>query len=291
MTAERPDEPAYIIWKSRVLVTPVDFEPVTIAAHALASGTRFVPVLAQGAARVDAYIIEASDERSALGAVSAAAPAAVFAELMRELGRYDPDVRTALVRAIAIERWSNRYRYCPVCSTVLVWTRDAIAKICTNPDRVHRHFPRLDPAIIVLVTDGDRALLGRSARFPPGFYSTLAGFVEPGESVEAALRREVYEEAGIHVGATRYFGSESWPFPRSLMLGFHAEAETTQIALRDSELEDARWFDVRALHELQAHMKTERPYFDTIARRLIDAWLTERAISSTEHFGAEGHRH
>jgi NAD+ diphosphatase len=277
MSDGQPDEPAFVVWKSRVLVSPLTLEPVAIVGRATTPGASFVPVFAHGGEHVDAYILEAADEGTASEAVGEAAPGAVFAELMRELGRYDERARSALVRAIAVERWSNRYRYCPACSTVLVWTRDAIAKICTNPERVHRHFPRLDPAIIVLVTDGDRALLGRSPRFPPGFYSTLAGFVEPGESIEAAVRREVYEEAGIRVGATRYFDSEPWPFPRSLMLGFFAEAQTSPIVLRDSELEDARWFDVRQLHELQAHMKTERPYFDTIARRLIDTWLAERA--------------
>jgi NAD+ diphosphatase len=276
VNAPAPNKPAYIVWKSRVLVGPEDFEPVLIAASAGPSSASFVPVFTHGGEHVDAYILEAVDERSAYDAVRDTAPGAVFEELMRELGRYDARVRAALVRAIAIERWSNRYRFCPACGTALVWTRDAIAKICTNPDRVHRHFPRLDPAIIVLVTDGDRALLGRSPRFPPGFYSTLAGFVEPGEGIEAALRREVFEEAGIRVGATQYFGSESWPFPRSLMLGFFAQALSSNIALRDSELEDARWFDVAQLRELQARMRMERPYFDTIARRLIDTWLAER---------------
>jgi NAD+ diphosphatase len=290
MNAQQPDEAAYIVWKSRVLVTPAALEPVAIPGRAPTPDASFVPVFGHGGERVDAYILEAADERSAYGAVSDAAPGAVFAELMRELGRYDTRVRTALVRAIAVERWSNRYRYCPACSTLLVWTRDAIAKICTNPDRVHRHFPRLDPAIIVLVTDGERALLGRSPRFPPGFYSTLAGFVEPGESIEAALRREVYEEAGIRVGTTRYFASESWPFPRSLMLGFFAQAQSSEIALRDSELEDARWFDLRQLHELQTRMKTERPYFDTIARRLIDSWLAERSEGSRLRGTQDGER-
>ncbi len=273
---ERPDQLAFVIWKSRVLVrSALDPEPLVISGRAFASSVSLVPVYDEGGARIAVYILE-TDERGAHEAVAEFAPAAVFAEVMRELGRLDANERRALVRAIAIERWSNRYRYCPVCSTTLIWTRDAIAKICTNPQRVHRHFPRLDPAIIVLVTDGERALLGRSARFPPGFYSTLAGFVEPGESVEAALRREVFEESGIRVGTTRYFDSEPWPFPRSLMLGFFAQAQSSEIVLRDSELEDARWFDARELAALQTHMKTERPYFDTIARRLIDTWLTQR---------------
>ncbi len=207
-------------------------------------------------------------------AVAAFAPGAVFADVMLELGRYDAQTRGALLRAIAVERWADRYRFCSICSRALHWADDELAKICTNPEREHRHFPRLDPAIIVLVTDGTRALLGRAARYPPGFYSTLAGFVEPGESVEAALRREVFEEAGIRVGATRYFGSEAWPFPRSLMLGFFARAESVEITLHDAELEDARWFSPAELRALQDRMKVARPFFDTIARRLIDRWLT-----------------
>lgn len=277
MNVERTGEPAFVIWKSRVLVTPApELEPVALSLQAFAPEAGVVPVFGQGGERIVAYILEAPDEAAAFAAVHESAPAAVFAELMRELGRYAPGVRTALVRAIAIERWSNRYRYCPACGAGLIWTRDAIAKICTNPTRVHRHFPRLDPAVIVLVSDGERVLLGRAARFPPGFYSTLAGFVEPGESVEAAVRREVYEEAGIAVGAIRYFASEPWPFPRSLMLGFFAEAQSSLIALRDAELEDARWFDVPDLQALVTHMKTTQPFFDTIARRLITTWLAER---------------
>lgn len=278
---------AYVIWKGLVLVGPGPLaEPVALtgppqrpdAPHPTAAP--IVPVITQGD-RIVAYIVETPEEREAQAAVSAIAPGAGFREIMFELGRFASPVRRRLLRAIALERWSNRYRFCPACGTPLAWTTDAIAKICTNsdPKRVHRHFPRLDPAIIVLVTDGDRALLGRSPRFPPGFYSTLAGFVEPGESVEAALRREVYEEAGIRVGATRYFGSEPWPFPRSLMLGYFATAETTQISLRDAELEEARWFDRRELAELQERMLAARPQLYTIARRLIDTWLTAEETS------------
>jgi NAD+ diphosphatase len=276
MIDERPDQAAYVIWKGQVLVKSAAApEPLAVQSRAFAKRAPVVPVFTHGGEHVAVYIVEAPDEAGAYAALSDVAPDAVFFELMTQLGGFDDSVRAAVVRAIALERWSNRYQFCPACSAVLHWTGDSIAKICTNPQRVHRHFPRLDPAIIVLVTAGDRALLGRSRRFPPGFYSTLAGFVEPGESVEEALRREVYEEAGIVVGATRYAASEPWPFPRSLMLGFFAEAESTTIVLRDAELEDARWFDRRELAELQAAMKVARPFFDTIARRLIDAWLAQ----------------
>jgi NAD+ diphosphatase len=279
MNEGRSGERALVVWKGQVLVESArEPTPIEVTGRTFAPTAPVTAVFLNGEKIVSAYILEAADEQSAYATVHAFAPHAIFSELMIELGRFDSVVRSAVVRAIALERWSNRYRFCSVCGAVLYWTSDAIAKICTNPQRVHRHFPRLDPAIIVLVTAGDRALLGRSARFPPGFYSTLAGFVEPGEDVEAALRREVYEEAGIRVGATRYFGSEPWPFPRSLMLGFFAEAQSAEITLNDAELEDARWFEAHELQQLQNQMKIARPFFDTIARRLIDTWLAERNL-------------
>ncbi len=134
------------------------------------------------------------------------------------------------------------------------------------------YFPRIDPAIIVLVSHDNQALLGRQASFPPGRYSTLAGFVEPGETVEAAVAREVAEEAGVQVGSVHYFGSQPWPFPASLMFGFHAEATTTQVTL-DGELEDARWFEADELRQGAAVL----PPAYSIARQLINSWLEQIA--------------
>jgi NAD+ diphosphatase len=130
-------------------------------------------------------------------------------------------------------------------------------------------FPRVDPAIIVLVSRGDRCLLGRQGRWPEGLYSTIAGFVEPGESLEDAVRREVYEETNIRVGDVRYHSSQPWPFPSSLMLGFFADGLSDDIELNDAELEDAQWFE---RDELRTGGPT-LPQRLSIARRLIDAWL------------------
>jgi NAD+ diphosphatase len=131
--------------------------------------------------------------------------------------------------------------------------------------------------VIVLVTDdaGDRCLLARSPRFPPGMYSTLAGFVEPGESLEGALAREVREETGIEIEAARYQGSQPWPFPQSLMVGFRARARTTALALDPEELEDGRWFgrDELLLDERRRPVRLPNP--DSIARALIEGWLAE----------------
>jgi NAD+ diphosphatase len=128
----------------------------------------------------------------------------------------------------------------------------------------------VDPAIIVLVASGDRCLLGRQANWPEGRYSTIAGFVEPGESLEDAVRREVYEETNVRVGAVHYHSSQPWPFPSSLMLGFFAEATSTDIALNDGELDDARWF---TREELLGSDLPKLPFRISISRRLVDDWI------------------
>lgn len=142
---------------------------------------------------------------------------------------------------------------------------------CTAGGCGAEFFPRLDPAIIVLVTDasGERALLGRQASWAQGRYSTIAGFVEPGESLEDAVIREVEEETGVLTGDVEYVASQPWPFPSSLMLGFCAVARTHDITLRDGELEDARWFTRAELTSGPATL----PPAGAISARLIDAWL------------------
>lgn len=195
-----------------------------------------------------------------------------FVDPRMELGRFAGASREAALTALALARWSTAERFCSRCGSGLAWEAGGRTKLCARAERPHRHFPRTDPATIVLVSDGDRVLLGRQSAWPAGMYSTLAGFVEPGESLEGSVVREVFEEAGIRVGDVRYVASESWPFPRSLMLGFEARAQTTEIAIGD-ELEDARWFERAELEQRQAEWIARMPHFDTIARRLIGAWL------------------
>jgi len=131
---------------------------------------------------------------------------------------------------------------------------------------------RTDPAVIMLVTRGEMCLLGRTHNFRPNMYSTLAGFVEPGESLEEAVAREVYEEVGIPVEDVRYMGSQPWPFPSSLMLGFHAQARSTELRIDPVELEDARWL-TREQVENPRELGISMPRGDSIAFRLIRAWL------------------
>jgi NAD+ diphosphatase len=171
--------------------------------------------------------------------------------------------------ARAIISWRRRHRFCGTCGANTVSARSGHVLVCTNPSCRHEHFPRTDPAIIVLVSDGERALLGRQASWPVGRYSTIAGFVEPGESLEDAVAREVLEETGIKVDRIEYHSSQPWPFPASLMLGFSAHAVTTEVHLRDQELEEARWF-TRA--DLAANGLLLPPRL-SISFRLIEHWF------------------
>jgi NAD+ diphosphatase len=144
---------------------------------------------------------------------------------------------------------------------------------CTGADCGQSHFPRTDPAVIMLVHDGERCLLGRKPGWPEGMHSTLAGFVEPGESLEEAVMREVLEETGVVVDEVAYHSSQPWPFPASLMLGFHARARCTAITVDPEELEHAAWFERGALLAQAEGDAFRLPRRDSIARRLVEDWL------------------
>ena len=173
----------------------------------------------------------------------------------------------ACARALLI--WRARHRHCGVCGAPTRARSAGHSLQCTSSECGAEFFPRIDPAIIVLVSDGDQALLGRQRGWPAGRYSTLAGFVEPGESLEDTVAREVYEEAGVRVQTISYVASQPWPFPSSLMLGFHATASSAAPIRLDGELEHARWFTAAELGTAGASVLPP-PY--TIARRLIDTW-------------------
>jgi NAD+ diphosphatase len=170
--------------------------------------------------------------------------------------------------ARAMISWRRRHRFCGTCGARTVPAKGGHVLVCTDPACRSEQFPRIDPAIIVLVRDGERALLGRQSSWPPGRYSTIAGFVEPGESLEDAVAREVREETGIEVDAIAYHSSQPWPFPASLMLGFTAHAVTHDVHLGDQELEDARWFTRTEL----ASGTPLLPPRQSISYRLIEYW-------------------
>ena len=182
-----------------------------------------------------AYEIEATDPPALSGGTR-------FEDLRFIASLLPPDEAGLLGYARAMVSWRRRHRFCGSCGAKTLPAKGGHVLICTNPPCRHEQFPRLDPAIIVLISDGERALLGRQASWPAGRYSTIAGFVEPGESLEDAVAREVLEETGVEVDDIQYFSSQPWPFPASLMLGFTARAVTLKILRRDDELEDARWF-------------------------------------------------
>jgi NAD+ diphosphatase len=177
--------------------------------------------------------------------------------------------------AAAILGWHRTHRFCANCGAPTDVREGGHLRVCPSCGR--EHHPRTDPVVIMLVLRGDdEVLLGRQARWPPGRYSALAGFVEPGESLEEAVAREVLEESGVTVGPPRYASSQPWPFPSSLMLGFTAPWESGEPAVGDEELEDVRWF-TRA--EIEAAVGGRGPFGLpprlAIARRLIDGWLDE----------------
>jgi len=183
-----------------------------------------------------------------------------------------------MVTAIALNNWVATHARCPRCGERTVSVDAGWSRRC--PADGSTHFPRTDPAIIVLaVDDADRALLGRQSRWPAGWFSTLAGFVEPGESAEHAVRREVHEESGVVIGAAgddvEYLGSQPWPFPGSLMLGYHARAVGTQINVDGEEIEEAHWFSRADLADACTSGEVLLPPAVSIARRLVERWYGE----------------
>ena len=179
-----------------------------------------------------------------------------------------------LAQAKSLMSWHARHRFCANCGQLTHlaaagWRRECGA--CGAS-----HFPRTDPVVIMLASHGEQCLMGRQARFPKGMYSALAGFLEPGETVEDAVRREIREEAGIEVGGVAYVASQPWPFPTSLMIGCVAQAKTREIVLDGAELEDARWFDRDELRAMFAGIHPSgllAPHPVAIAHHLLKAWL------------------
>ncbi|HZS85848.1 MAG TPA: NAD(+) diphosphatase [Stellaceae bacterium] len=234
-----------------------------------AAGPMVLLGLAAGAALI-AIDLSAHDEP--LAAIRPAAPVE-FTDLRRVGTLLDRHEGSVLAYARAMMWWHARHRFCGVCGAATESIDAGHVRRCTNAACGAQHFPRTDPAVIMLVTDGERALLGRQRAWPKGQHSTLAGFVEPGESLEAAVAREVFEETGIRVGEVRYHSSQPWPFPSSIMLGFTAQALSTDITVDPNELEDARWFERRWILGHADDEEFRLPRRDSIARRLIEDWL------------------
>lgn len=280
-------------WQGGALVVPLWRGKVCVQGDALVRLAPDHPALAEGAAPVllgldggqavaarDISVwAPASEPESGLffdpsEQVHPLIPEARFVELrgvMTRLSRVDAELAAT---ARAITGWHVSHRFCAACGQPSQPRQSGWQRACDACGATH--FPRTDPVVIMLVTRGERALLGRSPGWPEGMFSCLAGFVEPGETIEAAVRREVAEETGVGVGAVRYVASQPWPFPSSVMFGMAAEAETDEITLDPAELEDARWIGRAELAQVMAgtHSTLRAPRQGAIAAALLNGWLS-----------------
>ena len=228
----------------------------------------FLGVDAEDRAYFSAHIADQND-----------APVQADWKSLREVGRSLSDIDAGLlVTAVALDNWRAATKRCAKCGGEVVSQNGGWSLRCLT-DEVD-HFPRTEPAVIVLVRDqDDRALLGRHINWPPGLVSTFAGFVEAGESAEAAVRRELTEETGVviadHPDAVQYLGSQPWPFPASLMLGYHAWAKETTIKVDETEIAEANWYSRDELRAACASGELKLPSSISISRRLIERWYGE----------------
>ncbi|WP_440100497.1 NAD(+) diphosphatase [Streptosporangium sp. H16] len=194
---------------------------------------------------------------------------------LRQVGSLLGDLDAGLlVYAVALDAWHSTHEFCPRCGSGTEVRAGGHVRVC--PKDGSQHFPRVDPAVIMLIhDDDDRCLLARGPQWPEGRLSVLAGFVEPGESLEHAVAREVAEEVGVRVAEPRYMGSQPWPFPRSLMLGFFARATSTEFVLDPEEIAEAHWFSRAELLAATESGEVRLPSEVSIARRLIETWYGE----------------
>ncbi|MEO0771469.1 MAG: NAD(+) diphosphatase, partial [Cyanobacteria bacterium J06649_4] len=201
---------------------------------------------------------------------SAAIPAGLSLENLRSLyGALPDDLFAIAARAVQIMEWDRTHQYCGHCATPMTQLPNERVKRC--PACHHRQYPQLSPAVIMLIHKGNEILLARAPRFRQGMYSVLAGFVEPGESLEETVAREVREEVGIEIKNIRYFGSQPWPFPKSLMLGFVAEYAGGELTPDEAEIEAAAWFTKENLPPVPGPL--------SIARKLIDWFVAQPSDS------------
>jgi NAD+ diphosphatase len=254
------------LWRGQALMhgdPPRAVLAATAPAHA-PTDTPWIFVGLQNGVPLFAHDLSAEDAPATMGGT--------YTELRALTSLLPPDDATILATARGMLHWRATTRFCPRCGAGLLPQRGGYVLHC--PGCCTEQFPRTDAAVIMLVTDGQRLLLGQSHKFPidRNFFSTLAGFVEPGESLEDAVRREVLEEVGVRVGDVAYHSSQPWPFPASLMLGYYAQALSTDITLDETEMRAARWFTRADIANRKA-LGFNLPPADSIARRLIEDWL------------------
>ncbi|HJL03037.1 MAG TPA: NAD(+) diphosphatase [Polyangiaceae bacterium LLY-WYZ-15_(1-7)] len=264
---DRPETRLVPVWRSRNLVAegrpPTPLRP-TVGEHPALLEAGGAPVFLGLDGEVPVFAVDLSpvEDPGALGLPGA------FHDLRRAGAFMDPADFGPLAYARGILRWHRKNRHCRLCGARTAQADAGFARICEGCG--DKEFPRTDPAVMILVVRGDRVLLARQPRFPPGMYSALAGFVEPGESLEDCVRRETLEEVGLEVGELTYFRSQGWPFPRSLMIGFEARATSDAFRLDDPEIEEARWF---SREELRAPKGFFYPPPMSLAHHLVQRFL------------------
>lgn len=201
---------------------------------------------------------------------------AVFEDLRNRMAQLTPQEAEMAATARALLHWHQTHGFCANCGVASVSAEAGWLRRC--PSCGAQHFPRTDPVVIMLITSGNRLLVGRNAAWPKGMFSLLAGFVEPGETIEAAVRREVFEESGVKVGPVGYLASQPWPYPASLMLGCRGEAVSEAITVDPNELEEARWVSREEMVEVFAgrHPEIKPGRKGAIAQFLMRNWLADR---------------
>lgn len=266
------------LWQLKPFVAPPEAPGAVwlspdVALPLAAGGTE--PIFLGIAEGVAHFALDVSGEANA-EARTALAGRGNFVDLRAAAGELPAGDAAVLAQAKSLVGWHASHRFCPACGAPTEAGEAGYLRQCTRDSCRTQHFPRTDPVVIMMVVRGDRCLLGRQPRFPPEMFSALAGFVEPGESVEEAVRREVREEAGIEVGEVRYHSSQPWPFPSSLMLGCFARALTEEIRICPVELEEARWVpreDLRVVLQGARDRGLRAPAPLAIAHQLMKAWV------------------
>jgi NAD+ diphosphatase len=275
--AGQPGSRALALWRDKALVGGSGAEPVTIAmaaAAGLAGGDREPPVFLGLDGESGVFAIDLSDlDEPAAAKLAGASGAVDTRQLFAALGAQPA---AALSYARGLLRWHRDQRFCGLCGAPSRAREGGHLRACTGPGCGRLHFPRIEPAVIVVVEAPGRparCLLGRHAGAAANAFALIAGFVDIGESLEDAVRREVAEETGVPVGEVRYAGSQAWPYPSGIMVGFRAMATSEAIAVDQDEMIEARWFTRAGLAEHRA--ARPRSHGDSIGTHLLDAWLAE----------------
>ncbi|MFT5539008.1 MAG: NAD+ diphosphatase [Alphaproteobacteria bacterium] len=287
-----PESRVIVLWRGKHLIVgdgTTNAAPVYLAfneALQLASGGGLNPILLGLHEERAVFCADISHHAEPLTHPSLAGRGDFF-EVRDVAAAMDQTEAQLIAQARGLLYWHRRHRFCGGCGAPTEVQEAGHVRVCTNNDCAIHHFPRTDPAVIMLVLAGEKCLMGRRPGRENFMYSTLAGFVEPGESLEEAVAREVLEETNIHVANVRYAHSQPWPFPANLMLGFYADATSTEVTVNPDELADARWFtrdEVRELMAVRDKVEAAKlggafhlPRPISIARRLVGEWMDGRA--------------